>query len=59
MAAPTSDPVPLTRLNTPAGAPASCTIWANIIALRGDSSLGFNTNVHPAASAGATFAVIW
>ena len=58
-AAPTSGPVPLTRLNTPAGTPASCTTSANSSALSGDSSLGLSTTVHPAASAGPTFAVIW
>ena len=58
-AAPTSGPSPLTRLNTPAGTPASCITSANSSALRGDSSLGFRTMVQPAASAGPTFAVIW
>ena len=58
-AAPTSGPSPLTRLNTPAGTPASCITSANSSALSGDSSLGFRTTVQPAASAGPTFAVIW
>ena len=48
----TTGPVPLTRLNTPGGQPASCIISANIKALSGDNSLGFNTTVQPAASAG-------
>ncbi|MNE97188.1 hypothetical protein D3C80_1954980 [compost metagenome] len=59
MAAPTSAPLPFTRLKTPAGRPASCTNCAKRRALRGDSSLGFNTTVQPAAIAGATLAVIW
>jgi hypothetical protein len=58
-AAPTSGPLPFTRLNTPGGMPASCTTSANSKALRGDSSLGFRTTVHPAARAGPTLAVIW
>ncbi|MNP19611.1 hypothetical protein D3C76_1121480 [compost metagenome] len=58
IAAPTSDPLPFTRLKTPGGRPASWTSCANRRALRGDSSLGLRTTVHPAAIAGATFAVI-
>jgi hypothetical protein len=46
-ALPTSAPWPLTRLNTPAGTPASCTTSANSSALSGDSSLGFRTMVQP------------
>ena len=59
IAAPTCGPSPLTRLNTPAGTPASCITCAKSRALRGDSSLGLRTTVHPAASAGPTLAVIW
>src|SRR6188768_3179402 len=59
IAAPTTSPVPMTRLNTPAGVPASCITCANSSAVSGDSSLGLSTTVHPAASAGATLAVIW
>lgn len=58
-AAPTIGPVPLTRLMTPGGQPASCITSANSKALSGDNSLGFNTTVQPAASAGPTLAVIW
>jgi hypothetical protein len=46
-------------LKTPGGRPASWTTSANSKALSGDNSLGFNTIVQPAASAGATLAVIW
>ena len=56
---PTSGPVPLTKLKTPAGRPLSWMISAKIMALIGAISLGFNTTVHPAAKAGATFKVIW
>ena len=59
MAAPTVSPVPLTRLKTPGGTPASCSTCAKRSALNGESSLGFSTMVHPAASAGATLAAIW
>ena len=53
-------PSPLTRLNTP-GRRARIVHRprANSSALNGDSSLGFSTTVQPAASAGATLAVIW
>ncbi len=56
---PTPGPSPLMRLNTPAGTPASSRISAKIIASNGAISLGFNTIVQPAASAGATFTEIW
>ena len=59
IACPTSGPVPLTRLNTPPGAPAASTISAKRIPLIGAISLGFNTTVQPAASAGATLQTIW
>jgi hypothetical protein len=39
--------------------PASCITCANSSAVNGDSSLGLSTTVQPAASAGATLAVIW
>jgi hypothetical protein len=59
IAEPTASPDPMTRLNTPGGAPASCITCANSSAENGDSSLGLSTTVQPAASAGASLAVIW
>src|SRR5215467_9170520 len=59
MAAPTSGPRPLSRLNTPLGTPASCRISAKISAEVGVNSEGFRIMVQPAASAGATLHVIW
>ena len=59
MAAPTSGPRPLTRLNTPLGTPASCRISAKISADDGVNSDGFRIMVQPAASAGATLQAIW
>ncbi len=59
MAAPTSGPRPLIRLNTPFGTPASCRISAKIRADDGVNSDGFRIMVQPAASAGATLQVIW
>ena len=59
IAEPTTSPVPLIRLNTPGGVPASCITCANSSAVKGDSSLGLSTTVQPTASAGATLAVIW
>ena len=56
---PTSGPVPLTRLKTPAGTLAASTISAKIRALTGAVSLGFRTTVEPAAIAGATLQTIW
>src|SRR6516165_9740544 len=58
-AAPTSGPVPLIRLNTPAGTPASSMTSAQIMALNGENSEGLRTMVQPAASAGTTFAATW
>src|SRR5690606_21347786 len=58
-AAPTVGPSPLTRLKTPGGTPASCSISAKIIASKGASSLGFNTIVQPAAGAGAPLTATW
>src|ERR1700687_5274575 len=59
IAAPTSGPRPLIRLNTPLGTPASCKISAKISADDGVNSDGFRIMVQPAASAGATLHVIW
>ena len=59
MAAPTSGPRPLTRLNTPFGTPASCRISAKISADDGVNSDGLRIMVQPAASAGATLQAIW
>ena len=59
MAAPTSGPRPLTRLNTPLGTPASCRISAKISAEVGVYSDGLRIMVQPAASAGATLQAIW
>ena len=59
MASPTTGPTPVTRLNTPAGRPASWMTSARMNALIGATSLGFSTTVLPAASAGATFSAIW
>ena len=57
--APTLIPSPLTRLNTPAGTPASSMISAKRMALSGATSDGLSTIVQPAASAGATLQAIW
>ena len=59
MAAPTSAPVPLTRLNTPAGTPAACMISAQMMAENGASSEGLSTMVQPVARAGTTLQAIW
>ena len=53
-AAPASSPIPLTRLNTPSGSPASGKISARRLADSGVNSAGFSTTVHPDASAGAS-----
>ena len=59
-ATPTVGPSPpFTRLNTPAGAPASSSISAKMMALNGATSEGFRTIVQPAARAGATLHAIW
>src|SRR5205814_4776098 len=55
MAAPTSGPSPLIRLNTPLGTPASCRISAKINADDGVNSDGLRIMVQSAGSAGATF----
>ena len=59
MASPTEGPSPLTRLNTPAGTPASCRISATRMAFSGAISEGLSTMVQPAARAGATLHMIW
>jgi hypothetical protein len=59
MASPTTGPTPVTRLNTPAGRPASSMTSARMKALMGATSLGFSTTVLPAANAGATLSAIW
>ena len=59
IAAPTTGPSPFTRLNTPAGTPASCNTSAARRPLSGAISLGLSTIVQPAASAGATLHMIW
>ena len=59
MAAPTVGPSPCTKLNTPAGRPESAMMSVRMLALRGDTSLGFSTMVQPAAMAGATLQAIW
>jgi hypothetical protein len=59
IASPATGPTPVTRLKTPAGAPAASITSARMKAFSGATSLGFNTTVHPAASAGATLAAIW
>ena len=58
IASPTTGPNPVTRLKQPAGSPACSSISASTNALSGVTSLGLTTTVHPAASAGATFAQI-
>ncbi len=59
MASPTTGPMPVTRLNTPAGRPASAMTSARMNALIGATSDGLSTTVLPAAMAGATFNAIW
>ena len=56
---PTPRPSPLTRLNTPAGKPASWIISANNRPESGAISEGFNTMVQPDASAGTALSTIW
>src|SRR5439155_918184 len=56
---PTAAPVPVTRLATPGGRPASSSSRSRWIVVEGVSSLGLITNVLPAASAGATFHDAW
>ena len=52
---PTTLPFPGTIWSTPAGSPASARIGARASATSGVASAGFQTAVHPAASAAATF----
>src|SRR5208337_5557271 len=59
IAAPTSGPRPLMRLNTPLGTPASSSTSAKISADVGVYSDGFRIIVQPAASAGAALQAIW
>ncbi len=56
--APARGPAPSTRLATPAGTPASSSRPISRIAVCGVSSLGFSTNVLPAARQGATFQAV-
>ena len=55
IAEPISGPVPKTTFTVPGGKPASLIKAASFKADKGVSSLGFNTTVQPAASAGASF----
>ena len=52
--APTS-PAPVRMLTTPGGRPASSKLEARARVVSGVCSAGFNTMVHPAQSAGASF----
>ena len=52
---PTSEPRPITRLNTPGGRPARCRMSAIAQALPGTRSAGLSTTALPKASAGAIF----
>ena len=54
-AAPSDEPGPDTRLRTPAGSPARCTISTSVHGEAGTSSAGLKTMVLPNASAGASF----
>ena len=56
---PTPAPSPFTRLNTPAGTPASWQNSAKRSEESGASSDGFRTQVQPASSAGITLSVTW
>ena len=58
IASPTAGPYPVTMLSTPAGRPMASQASASSRAFSGATSLGFSTTVQPAASAGATFAMI-
>ncbi len=59
MASPTTGPVPVTRLNTPAGKPAESMTSARMKASSGVTSDGLSTTQLPAASAGAVLLTIW
>src|SRR5690606_31765970 len=56
---PTVGPSPLTRLNTPAGTPASSNTSASSRADRGATSEGLSTMVQPVARAGAILQASW
>ena len=56
---PTTRPLPGTRLNAPAGSPASSKTRASSKAASGVSPAGLSTTVVPAASAGTTFTTTW
>src|SRR5438105_3322869 len=55
---PTSAAGPVTTLSTPFGTPARSARAASASAENGVCEAGFDTTVHPAASAGPTFRVI-
>src|SRR5579884_3659499 len=52
---PTSLPLPVTRLTTPGGAPASWRMWTRFQQLRGVSEAGLITTVSPQTRAGKIF----
>src|SRR5208337_1927204 len=54
-AAPVISPTPFMTFTTPGGNPTSSNQLANSIAVSGVCSAGFNTQVQPAAIAGASF----
>ena len=54
-----SNKLPFTKLNTPAGKPASCIISAKSIPDNGAISEGFKIIVQPVAKAGITLSAIW
>src|SRR5690242_19984111 len=54
-AAPAVSPKPLTMLTTPGGRPNSSNQLATSITVSGVCSAGLRTQVHPAATAGASF----
>ena len=45
---------PVIRLTTPSGTPASCSAATSAIAVRGASTAGHSTMLHPYATAGAS-----
>src|SRR3954467_2625350 len=55
IAAPSFAPGPMTRLSTPGGNPARCTMSANAQGDPGTNSAGLNTTQFPYAKAGAIF----
>ena len=55
MAAPAVSPAPVTIFTTPGGSPASAKLDASSRTVSGVCSAGFNTIVHPAQIAGASF----